>query len=533
MEQFGAWSVLPPLIAIVLAFFTKQVLPSLFISIFVGSLIISHGNPFTAFDATVIKYLSGSLTDPWKANVITFDIALGGMIGVVAASGGALAIAMWLGKRARTPRSGQIVTWLMGLIIFFDDYSNTLLVGNTMRPLTDKLKISREKLSYICDSTAAPVASMALISTWIAFEMGLLKDAFAKIGVSVNAYEAFLKSLPFRFYSITGLFFVLAVAWLGRDFGLMLIAELRARKTGKLVADGSTPLASKELTEMELKEGIPLRSINAIVPVLTVVITVLIGLYMYGYHFIVNSPNTAWADQIRSSPLAFTSIRDCFGKSNAPVVMVWASFLGSFVAFIMVLSQKILTFQEAIEAWVKGAKALIMALMVLMLAWGIGSVCKDLGTAQYIVDQVKDHIRAEYLPSLIFLISCVIAFATGTSWGTSAIMMPIAVPLAFNLGGIGAESLMFATIGAVFTGAVFGDHCSPISDTTVMSSMASASDHIDHVKTQIPYALATAGIALFAGYLPTSFGVPVGISLVACIGLAFLTVRIFGQKVDP
>lgn len=533
VEHFGWWSLLPPLVAIVLAFLTKQVLPSLFIAIFIGATIIAGGNVFEAFNNTITKYIAGSVASEWNAGIIVFDMALGGMIGLVAASGGAKAIAEALAKKARTAKSGMVATWAMGLLIFFDDYSNTLLVGTTMRPMTDKLRISREKLAFLTDSTAAPVASMALISTWIAYEMGLLRDAFQTIGYNENIYGAFLKSIPFRFYSIIMLCFVLFIAFTGRDYGPMLKAERRARREGKVLADGASPLASKELTEMELKEGIPLRVWNAILPVLTVIVMVIAGLYISGRGAILGGDDVNLITRVQNAPFAWETIRDVVGAANTTKAMMWASFSGSLVAFILVLTQRILNFEEAMKAWIDGAKSLMIAIFVLVLAWGIGAMCKELGTARFIVSMLEGKISAGIVPLAVFMLGCIIAFSTGTSWGTTAILMPIAVPLVFKLSGGDTGVILYATIGAVFTGAVFGDHCSPISDTTIMSSMSAASDHIDHVKTQIPYALTVALIAVVVGYLPAALiGLNPIISLGIGVTLAFLAVRFVGKEVE-
>ncbi|WP_432663607.1 Na+/H+ antiporter NhaC family protein [Wukongibacter baidiensis] len=533
VEHYGMLSLIPPLVAIILAFTTKRVLPSLFAAIFVGATIIYKGNIFLGFTKTIEKYIAGSVASEWNAGIIVFDLALGGMIGIVAKSGGAKAIAEWLGSKAKSAKSAMVATWAMGLAIFFDDYSNTLLVGTTMRPLTDKRRISREKLAFLTDATAAPVASMAFVSTWIAYELGLLKDAFASIGVEMNAYEAFIQSIPFRFYSLIMLGFVLMIAFTGRDYGPMLAAERRARKTGKLVADGSIPLASKELTEMEIKDDIPLRAFNAIIPVLTVIVMVIVGLYINGRAAVMAGDDTALIEFVKANPLSLSVLRQVIGSANAAVAMMWASFSGTIVAFALVLCQKILTFKETMDAWIDGAKSLVIAIMVLVLAWGIGSMCKDLGTAKFLVSVLDGKVSAGVIPMAVFLLGCIIAFSTGTSWGTTAILMPIAVPLVYQLSGGDTGTILFATMGAVFTGAVFGDHCSPISDTTIMSSMASASDHIDHVKTQIPYALTCAGIALLVGYLPAAiFGMNPFISLIIGWGLAFAIVKFYGKEVE-
>lgn len=533
MEHFGILSLLPPLVAVALAFKTKQVIPSLFAAIVVGATIISGGNIFAGFGTAVQHYIAGSLASEWNAGIIIFDIGLGGMIGIVAKSGGAKAIAEFLGSKVRSAKSAMVATWAMGLGIFFDDYSNTLLVGTTMRPLMDEKKISREKLAFLTDATAAPVASMAFISTWIAYELGLLKDAFEMIGVEANAYGVFLQSIPFRFYSLLMLGFVLMISFTGRDYGPMLKAERRARREGKLVADGSTPLASKELTDMDIPEGTPLRVMNAVVPILTVIVVLIAGLYTNGRAAVLSSGDEALIAAVKATPFAGDVLRQVIGSANTSVAMMWAAYSGSIVAFLMVLFQRILTFSEALEAWTDGAKSLMIALMVLVLAWGIGGICKDLGTAKYLVGILDGKISASVLPLAVFLLGCFIAFATGTSWGTTAILMPIAVPLVYQLSGGDTGVILNATIGAVFTGAVFGDHCSPISDTTIMSSMASASDHIDHVKTQIPYSLTVAAIAVLVGYLPAAmFGISPLISLVLGFACCYGVVRFVGKEVE-
>ena len=531
MEHYGLLSIVPPLLAIGLAFATKQVLPSLFISILVGTTILCKWNPLAGFANMIVKYIAGTVADPWNAAILIVSITLGGMIGIISKSGGMKAIADYFTRKARSANGGQFVTYLMGIIIFFDDYANTLLVGNTMRPLCDRLKISREKLAYLCDSTAAPVASMALLSTWTAYEMGLIRNAFITIGLDMNVYEAFVRSIPFRFYSIITVVFVFMITVLGRDFGPMLTAERRARGTGKLIADGAVPLASRELTDMEVKEGIPLRWINAIIPVLTVIILILVGLYVDGRSKIMSENNTELISLMKTHLFTLRVIGEVIGHSQVDRALMWAVFSGTLAAIVLVMSQRILTLSEAVSAWVDGAKSMIITLLIIVLAWGIGSLCKDLGTAKYLVGILEGKIAPELIPSLVFIIACIIAFSTGTSYGTSAIIMPIAVPLAYHLGGGQTGGIFFATIGATFTGAVFGDHCSPISDTTIMSSMASASDHLDHVKTQLPYAVAVAIIALFAGFTLAGHDVNPFISLALGTCISFLIVRFIGKKV--
>ena len=338
----------------------------------------------------------------------------------------------------------------------------------------------------------------------------------------MNIYEAFVRSIPYRFYSIISLCIVFAVIWLGRDYGPMYKAEVRARKKGKLIADGSTPLISNELIEMKIKEDIPLRWYNAFIPLCSVIIVVIIGLYTTGYVKLTEI----------GGHLSFTMFREIIGNANGAVAMLLAVFTGSLIAVVLTTAQKILSLKETVEGWIDGAKSMLIAAMILVLAWGIGHVCKDVGTAAYLVGALEGKMLPVYIPITTFVLGCIIAFATGTAYGTSAILMPVAVPLLYGLSGGEAGSLLFATIGAIFTGAVFGDHCSPISDTTIMSSMASASDHIDHVKTQIPYSITAAAIAILAGFLPAACNINPFISIISGMIIAFVVVRFLGKRVD-
>jgi len=514
--NFGILSLLPPLIAIILAFISKQVILSLLVGILVGATMLNGGNIFFGFLRTLDEFIVGSVADGWNAGILIFTLTIGGMVGVISKMGGTQAIAEALAKKAKNARSAQLVTWIMGLVVFFDDYANTLIVGPTMRPLTDKMKVSREKLSYIVDSTAAPVAGMALISTWVGYELGLINDAFDSLGVKVNAYEIFLKSIPYRFYDLFALAMVFLVAFMMKDFGPMYRAEKRARLTGKVLADNATPMASTEVDTSSLKEGITLRVSNALVPILTLVVIGFVGLWYSG----------GGTEQ----PFTLTGIRTAFGDADASVALIWASVVASAVGIIMAISQKILTLGEAFEAWVDGAKSLVITAIILTLAWSLGSVTEGVGTANYLVQIVTDTLPIALLPFLVFMISCIVAFATGTSWGTMAIMMPLAIPLAHAFTGGDINRILLSTLGAVLTGSIFGDHCSPISDTTIMSSMASAADHIDHVKTQLPYALTTAVVAIALGYIPAGLGLHPIISIALGLAALWAILKFYGKS---
>ncbi len=442
------------------------------------------------------------------------------MIGVIAKMGGTRAIAAALAKKARTVRSAQLYTMLMGVAIFFDDYANTLIVGPTMRPLTDARKISREKLSYIVDSTAAPVAGMALISTWVGYELGLINDALKTVGVDANSYEIFLRSIPFRFYDILALVLVFLIGYLMKDFGPMFTAERRARQTGKVLADGAIPMSSLEFEEADSIKNTDLKISNALVPIIVLVVVSFFGLWYNG--------GGAKLSYTLANTLA--NIRQAFGDADASVALLWGAACGSIVAICMGTFQKIVTLDEAFEAWVKGAKSLIITCIILVFAWSLGSITEKVGTGDFLVGVIKGTLPQGLLPALVFIFSCVVAFATGTSWGTMAIMMPLAIKVAngYNPGVV--DHLFLSTCGAVLTGAIFGDHCSPISDTTIMSSMASSSDHIDHVRTQMPYALTAAGVAVIFGYLPGGFGLNPFISIVLGIVALYGIVHFIGKR---
>lgn len=527
-EHYGWLSLIPPVLAILLAFITKQVLLSLFLGILSGVLILNNGNLFIAFLRTLDNYIVNSLADGWNAAIIIFTLSIGGMIGIIGKMGGTKAIAEWLAKKAKTSRSAQIVTALMGIFVFFDDYANTLIVGPTMRPLTDKLKVSREKLAYIVDSTAAPVVGLAFISTWVGYEIGLIGDEFANLGSTTSAFWIFIKSIPYTFYNIFAIVLVLTIAFTSRDFGPMYKAEKRARSLGKVLADDAKPMASDEITKMELKENIKLRPINAILPILVLIVTAFIGLWYNGYL-------TAVDEGFTGTWYSFEGIRESFGWADASVTLIWAAITASIVAGVLAISQKLLTLNETFDAWIEGSKALLITAVILVLAWSLGSVTDEIGTASFLIEKVGTSIPSAALPIVFFVLSCLVAFSTGTSWGTMAIVIPLAVPFAtsYITGNPADAPIVIATLSSVLSGSIFGDHCSPISDTTIMSSMASGSDHIDHVKTQIPYALTGALFAiigyLIIGLIPWKYSFIISL-LVGIIGTIFF-VRVFGKSV--
>ncbi len=529
----GWLSLLPPLIAIILALITRQVLIALFAGVWLGAVFLYDYNIFLGFLNSFTEYIGKAPADPERIAILIFTLTLGGMVGVISRSGGTAGIVDKLSKFASNSRRGQLSTWMMGVLIFFDDYANTLIVGNTMRPLTDKLKISREKLSFLVDATAAPVANIAIISTWIGYELSLISESFNKIGLEQNAYLTFIKTIPYNFYPIFMLAFGLIIALTGRDLFSMLKAERRAQ-SGLVLREGAAPLADLNSGELHTKKGSPLRWYNAAIPVSVVIITTLAGLWFTGLY--------AVSAEIKLNSTSFIQYASTvIGQADSFRVLMWAAFFGSIAAIILAVSQKILNLNEAMTAWVSGVKSMVMAALILTMAWAIGNICKDLQTAEYVINLTQGLLSPQLLPLLSFIIAGLIAFSTGTSWGTMAILAPIVIPLAYHLplsdptlSASAQQGIFLSSIASILAGATFGDHCSPISDTTIMSSMASGADHIDHVRTQLPYALIAALISILFGYLPAGFGFNgwlILLLLAAGITTIFLIIRFAGKKI--
>lgn len=509
----GWLSILPPALAILLALVFRQVIPALFAGIWVGAWTV-FGGPGIGLLKAMDQYITGALGDSDRIAILVFSLTLGGMVGVLSRCGGTIGLVGVLTPYATTSRRGQIVTWTMGLVIFFDDYANTLLVGNTMRPVTDKLRISREKLSYIVDSTAAPVASIALVSTWIGYEVSLIGESLKAIDSDLDPYAIFLSSLPYNFYPLLALVFGVAIAASGRDFGPMLAAERRAA-AGKLHSETATPLADFDGDALMAIEGKPHRWFNAAIPILVVLITAFAGIWATG------QAKLALDGYERSAGMV-QYFGDVLGAGDSFKALLWSSLAGSLVAMALAIGQRILSVGDAMSAWTQGVKSMILAVIILTLAWSISDLCADLDTKGFLVELLSDALDPRLLPALVFVLASLTAFATGTSWTTMGILIPLAVPASFALaqqsGMADADThrILLASVSSVLAGAIFGDHCSPISDTTVLSSTASGCDHVDHVRTQLPYALVVASVALLGGYLPAGYGLSPYVSLLAC-----------------
>ena len=523
---WGFLTLLPPLLAIAIALISRQVIPSLFLGIYIGAVMIygiSFGALWFGLLDTIQVYIAQAIVPPdgdtGHVAIILFTLLMGGLIGIVYRNGGAFGIADRISVLASNRRRGQISTSGLGFAIFFSTYANSLVIGNTMRPVTDRLKISREKLAYVVDSTAAPLAAIAVISTWIGFELGLIQTSISGISFEEGAYSIFLQSIPYNFYPIWTLIFVLAIGATGRDFGPMLKAEQRASQEGKVLRDGADvdANAGEDGGDLQMKDGAPRYAFNAVIPIGVLIGTVAVGLYVTG---------------------SGESLRDIIGSADTGATLLWAGLLGVLAAVILSVGQRILSLKETMDAWYGGLKSVLFVMIILTLAWALGNVAGDLKTANYLVSVLGNALPPAVLPAILFVIAAAVSFAVGTSWGTMGILMPLAVPLVWtvlqnnNMANPENFYIMYATIGTVLAGSVWGDHCSPISDTTIISSVAAGSDHIDHVRTQIPYALTVGVAALLLGLIPAGFGIspwimlPIGAAVL--IGILF----VFGTKVE-
>lgn len=514
----GWLSIIPPLIAIFLALIIRQVVVSLSLGIFSGALIYYNFDPIKAFLRFADTLMINVLIDKDHMFIIVFTLLIGGVVGVISANGGTAGLAKQITKLAKTPRSGMISSWLLGVMIFFDDYANSLIIGNMMRPITDKLKISREKLAYIVDSTAAPVASIVIISTWVGYEVGLISDGLLAIGSTQNAYDVFISAIPYSFYPIATIFFVFLTSFMERDFGPMLKFEKNAR-SGNIKIDAA---------DLEINESLNSENskwFNGAIPIFVILFGTIVSLVATGVY------------NLQLAGIEDYSLQNIINHADSFSSLLWASFAASIVAIVMSVSQRILSLNNAIEAWQKGIQSMLIAVIILVFAWAISSVTNDLKTADYIISLLSDSIDPRLLPALVFLICAAIGFSTGTSWGTMAIVMPIVIPLTFHVSnnfGLESESLqnvMLAVISSVLAGSVFGDHCSPIADTTILSSLASKCNHIDHVNSQLPYAILVGIISLIFGSIPVAYGLNpfIAIGLIFIVLIIFL--KVFGKKV--
>ncbi|MBP7096608.1 MAG: Na+/H+ antiporter NhaC family protein [Spirochaetia bacterium] len=540
MDHFGILSIIPPLLTIVLAILTKDVIVSLFVGILSGALIVAGGNPFQA-GLALSDLVADTLADGWSIRIVLFTIILGMMVGLLSKTGSAYALGEWASKRIKTKTGALLFTWAFGLFIFFDDYFNSLTIGTCMRPLTDAKKISRAKLSYILDSTAAPVAILAPLSTWVVYVMGQFSGPeFDALGVSTMSM--FLRSLPFNLYAIFAVFMVLFITLTHKDFGPMARSEARAEKGIGLFDEKRYGII---VAQVESRSAGKAKAFDFAVPILAFIA---IALFFFPMQF--------WMSQVGSdegqvatlgAAIAATPFAEAFNNSDSSAALMYASIFAITFAYVYYLLRGLITMRNGGEALLEGFKAMTPAVTILTLAWGIGSIIKSspadggVGMAKYISDfVVNGQFPLALVPFIVFIISCLISFAAGTSWGTMGIMVPITMPVMIALAqsrGMDANAVLNATalgIGAVLGGSVFGDHCSPISDTTILSSTGAACPHLEHVATQIPYAVfvaVCAGVGTLAASL-VGFSWIVGLLVTGAlfVGGTFLLPNWFGAQ---
>ncbi|TWT48618.1 Na+/H+ antiporter NhaC family protein [Botrimarina hoheduenensis] len=529
MHPYGWLSLAPPVVAVVLAILTRRILLSVLAGLAIGALILTGGDPVAALVALCETHLWPTFVDPGKLRLFAFTVAMGATVGLIHASGGMLGLVKLMAPLARGPRSGQLTGWVLGLIVFFDDYANTLLLGGALKPVFDRLKLSREKLAYVVDSTAAPVAGLALVSTWIAVEISYIQEGLDNLpgGVpeEVSAFGLFVSCLPYRFYVIQALLLVPIIALTGRDFGPMLQAERLARRGEALPeTDAEDPEPAPTPTHWS----------NAVLPLAATLLTVTVLLWMSGV------ANLGQRYDPDASPLLV--LRDVFGAADSGLALQYGGMVGLMVAIGVVKIRQLLTPTQTQRALVRGVSAVLPAIAILWLAGAMSRMTgnRDVSGAPTVVayeHQAERLYTGEFLsakllgeggtdmppllrallPTGVFLLSAVVAFCTGTSFGTMGLIVPMVTPIAFGAAGDMADPatapLVLASIGAVLAGAIFGDHCSPISDTTILSSQASGCDHMAHVRTQLPYALLTAAVCVLLGTLPLALGISVWLLL--------------------
>ena len=484
MHEYGILSILPPVLAIILAIRTKQVFVSLMFGIWLGWLIINDFNLLGGTLATV-QALVDVYKDPGNTRTIMFCALVGALIIFIQRSGGVEGFIRRVNRlleRYESRKSGsnriivQFLAWLTGVLIFVESNISVLTVGTLYRPLFDKLKIPREKLAYIADSSSAPSSILIPFNGWGAYIMGLLVAQ----GFS-DPFATMFRAAAFNFYPILALIFVLFIIFSKRDFGPMAKAERRAVEEGKLLADDAQPMIADELTDVEVVQGVEPKAYNMIVPILTMVLMMPV---MLAY--------TGWATALEQMPEAgfFRKVFFAIGQGSGSTSVLIAVITSTLLTMVFYRIQGIMRMKEMVDLTLKGISGMMPLALLMMMAFAIGAVCKQMETGLYVAEVTKDWLSPSFVPLIVFVVSCFIAFSTGTSWGTFAIMIAIAVPMAETM-----QANIYITIAAALGGGVFGDHCSPISDSTILSSMASASDHIDHVKTQLPYALVSGGIA--------------------------------------
>lgn len=469
-DYYGTiWALLPPVIAIGLALITKEVYSSLFVGILAGALLYGNFNVETAYNAMFSEGFIAKLADNWNVGILIFLVVLGAIVVLMNKAGGSAAYGVWAAKKIKTRKAATFATFGLGALIFVDDYFNCLTVGSVMRPVTDKHKISRAKLAYIIDATAAPICMIAPISSWAAAVVGAVEG--------YDGMELFVEAIPYNFYSLLTIVMVIGITAFGIDFGLMKKHEKNAIK-GDLYTTEDRPYANVTDTAVQGKGKI----IDLIIPVILLIVLCIIGMLYTGGFF------------------SGESLRNAFANCDAALGLAMGSVLALIIILIYYLCRRVLTFNECMSCIPEGFKSMVPAILILTFAWTLSAMTGLLGADQYVktVFESGAGLLVKLLPAIVFLVSLGLAFATGTSWGTFEILLPLIAAIGLD------ESLLIPAIAACLAGAVCGDHCSPISDTTIMASTGAQCNHINHVSTQLPYTLLVAAVS-FVGYILIGF----------------------------
>ncbi|MBR5869726.1 MAG: Na+/H+ antiporter NhaC family protein [Clostridia bacterium] len=493
-------SLLPPIIAIALALITKEVYSSLFIGILVGGFLYSGFNPVAAIEHIFPNGMIAQLTDGWNVGILIFLVILGTMVIMMNRAGGSAAFGRWAQTHIKTRVGAQLATIALGALIFIDDYFNCLTVGSVMLPVADKHKISRAKLAYVIDATAAPICIIAPISSWAAAVSGFVDG--------VNGLDLFVRSIPYNFYALLTIVMMIVIACMKFDYGPMAVHETNAVEKGDLFTSGTVKAVAE--AEGVNEKG---RVIDLIFPIAALIIFCVIGMIYTGGFF------------------DGESFIDAFSNSDASVGLVYGSFIALLLTVIFYCFRRVLSFKECMSSLPEGFKSMVPAILILTFAWTLKGMTDSLGAKIFVAELVEASAGSllSFLPAIIFVVACFLAFATGTSWGTFGILIPIVVAV---FGGDMNNEIMIIGISACMAGAVCGDHCSPISDTTIMASAGSQSDHLNHVSTQLPYALTVAGVSfvsyLIAGFIQNAW-IALPISIVLMVGTLYV-IRIITAK---
>ncbi len=499
------WALLPPLVAIILALITKEVYSSLMIGIIAGGLLYAGFNPVVAMEHIFKDGMIGQLSDPWNVGILIFLVVLGSIVMLMNRAGGSAAFGRWASTHVKTRMGAQLATFALGVLIFIDDYFNCLTVGSVMRPVTDKNRVSREKLAYLIDATAAPVCIIAPISSWAAAVTGFVDGA--------NGLTLFIRAIPYNLYAFLTIGMMLMLILSGQDFGPMKKAEKNLPKENmpdkSLMESGMTGAEEQPAPPVSEKGKV----IHLVLPIITLIFCCVIGMIYTGGFF------------------EGESFVDAFANSDASVGLVYGSMAALFITIIFYLCTGVLSFKECMNAIPEGFKSMVPAILILTLAWTLKGMTDSLGAAAYVasvVEKVAENgMVMSFLPAFVFLIGAFLAFATGTSWGTFGMLIPIVV---FTFGGDINNELMIIAISACMAGSVCGDHCSPISDTTIMASAGAQCEHINHVSTQLPYALTAAAVS-FVGYVIAGFvrswliALPVSLLIMGAVIFAIKKIR--------